>query len=93
MRPAVAILARIAAATLGNYTATSASGALLAVLFARSGMARADAVVAASIIAILSYLVMLIWAFHARLGRLWVVLAGLTAASVLVVRLIGSGVA
>lgn len=81
-------------AVLGNYAASSTAGALLAVLLARGGMARADAVVAASIVTILGYLVVLIWAFHApRLWRLWVVLAGVTAACALLVRLIGPGAA
>lgn len=90
MTPAAAILSRVAAALLGNYVATSAAGALLAVALAALGLARADAVVIASIAAILLYLVVLIWAIHApRLGRLWLLLIAIAAASVPLARLLG----
>lgn len=84
-----AIVARVAAALAGNYAATAASGALLAVLLARAGMARADAVVAASIVAIAGFLVMLIWAFHAPIWRAWFVLAGIATAAAMLVHLLG----
>lgn len=78
------IVLRIGAALVGNYAAINATGSLFAILLAAAGMARSDAVVLASIIAILAYLVVVLWAFHTpRLLRFWlrlIVFAGVATA-------------
>ncbi|WP_230772394.1 hypothetical protein [Sphingomonas sp. Leaf4] len=72
-RTTATIVLRIGAALPGNYAAIDATGSLLAILLAAAGMARSDAVVLASIVAILAFLVVLLWAFHTpRLLRFWV---------------------
>ncbi len=89
-RSATIIVARIAAALPGNHAATTAVGSLLAILLARSGMTRSDAVVLASIVAIPGYLVVLLWAFHTpRLWRFWSGLVVVAGTATMASRLLG----
>ncbi len=91
-RRATAIVLRIGAALPGNYAATSAAGSLLAILLARAGMARADAVVLASIVTILACLVVLLWAFHTpRLLCVWIGLIVVTGIASALCRVLAPG--
>lgn len=65
------LVGRIALVVLGGYVAASAAVAALAVVLARVGMARSEAVVSASMLGFVIYLGMLLWgAAERRLTRL-----------------------
>lgn len=71
---------QVVGAVLGGYAFTAALVALLTIALAHAGLPRSEAVVSASMLGFLVYLVVLLWAFSVRgLVRLWAVLAGATA--------------
>lgn len=71
------VIARIAAAVLGGYAFSAVLVALLAILLPIAGMARSEAVLLASMLGFLIYLVVLIWAFaEPSVKRVWAVLPG-----------------
>ena len=70
---------RIIGAVIGGYGLSSVLVALMAALLARTGIARSEAVVSASMAGFLIYLALLVWAFsNVKLRVLW---AGLAAGS------------
>jgi hypothetical protein len=74
---AVSVVLRVTGAVLGSYGVSAALVALLAVGLTTLGMARSEAVVTASLVGFVLYLVVVLWAFSVRsLARLWLVLAG-----------------
>ncbi len=76
MKATLTSLLRIGVAVLGGYSLTALLVALLAALLVLAGIARSEAVVAASMLGFLLYLAVLVWAFSAvRLRTLWVGLA------------------
>lgn len=73
-------LQRVVGALLGGYAFTAALVALLTIVLAHVGLPRSEAVVSASMLGFLIYLLVLLWAFSVRsLARLWAVLAAGTA--------------
>lgn len=77
------ILFRVIGAVLGGYGFSAALVALLTVGLGALGLARSEAVVAASLLGFVVYLLVLLWAFSVRsLARLWAGLAGGTALAV-----------
>ena len=77
---AVSVFLRVTGAVLGSYGFSAALVALLAVGLTTLGMARSEAVVTASLVGFVLYLVVVLWAFSVRsLAQLWLVLAGGTA--------------
>lgn len=77
---AAKLLLRVTGAVLGSYAISAALVALLAIGLTTLGMARSEAVVTASLVGFVLYLVVVLWAFSVRsLARLWLVLAGGTA--------------
>lgn len=72
-----AVLLRIIGAVLGGYAVSAAVVALLAVGLTRLSMARSEAVVSASLLGFVLYLLVLLWAFSVRsLWRLWAGVVG-----------------
>jgi protein-S-isoprenylcysteine O-methyltransferase Ste14 len=70
----------VLAVTAGAYVATSIIAAASALLFARMGLARPDAVVAATLLSFVVFTALSIWAFQMPSAtRAWGVLALLTA--------------
>lgn len=70
-------LARIAAAVIGGYAFAWGFTALGSMLLARFGMARTEAIITATMLGFLVYLVAIVWTFAARrLSIVWFVLAG-----------------
>lgn len=70
---------RVVGAVAGGYGVTALAVAAAGAALARLGMARAEAVVLATMLGFLGYLVILLWGFSvARVARLW---AGLAAAA------------
>ncbi len=68
----VSTLLRVIGAVLGGYGFSAALVALVAVGLTALGLARSEAVVAASLLGFVLYLVVLLWAFSVRsLARLW----------------------
>lgn len=63
---AVSGLLRVTGALLGGYAASAALVALVAVGLIALGLARSEAVVAASLLGFVFYLLLLLWAFHIR---------------------------
>ncbi len=86
-----ATTARIVTAVLGGYVVASGLLALSAVALPRlTGMARSEAVVLSSMLAFVTYLMLLIWGFAAqKLARLALLFAGLAIGSFGLVALIG----
>ncbi|MES2950144.1 MAG: iron uptake protein [Pseudomonadota bacterium] len=77
---AVSVVLRVTGAVLGSYGISAALVALLAVGLTAAGLARSEAVVTASLLGFVLYLVVVLWAFSVRsLARLWVCLGGGTA--------------
>lgn len=77
---AVSGLLRVTGAVLGGYAVSAALVALITVALAALGMARSEAVVGASLLGFVLYLLVLLWAFSVRsLARLWAGLVGGTA--------------
>ena len=79
----LSVLVRVATAVGGGYAVAAGLAALMAVALPAGGlMARSEAVVLASMLAFLVYLVLIIWAFaDRRLARLCLVMAALGVAS------------
>ncbi len=74
---AVSVLLRVIGAVLGGYVVSAALVALLAVGLSATGLPRSEAVVTASLLGFVLYLLVLLWAFSVRsLARLWVGLVG-----------------
>lgn len=74
---AASVLLRVVGAVLGGYMLSAALVALLAVGLSALGLARSEAVVAASLLGFVLYLLVLLWGFSERsLARLWAVLVG-----------------
>ena len=72
---AALMLLRVTAAVLGGYALNAAVVALMVGLLATAGLARAEAVVLASMLGFVFYLGALLWAFSVRsLASLWAVL-------------------
>lgn len=86
----VTIALRVTGAVLGGYGLCAALVALLAVGLTALGLARSEAVVTASLVGFVLYLLVLLWAFSVRsLLRLWACLgcgAVLTQALVLAIQ-------
>lgn len=77
LAPLVAIPLRVALAVPGGYGFSAGAVALAAVLLARGGMARSEAVGLAAMLGFVLYLVVLLWAFaERRLARLAAVILG-----------------
>ncbi len=69
------------AAVAGGYGLTALAVVAAGALMVRAGMARSEAVVLAAMLGFLGYLGLLLWAFSVRsVMRLWLVLAGASAA-------------
>lgn len=83
MKSAILVILRLIAAIGGGYVVSAGLAALAAVgLPMATGLPRSEAVVLASMLAFLIYLVLLIWGFaERRLGRLYTVLVVTAAAS------------
>jgi hypothetical protein len=81
LAPRLAVAARIVAALLGNYALCAAAVALGALALPWAfGMARGEAVLLASLLGFVLFLVTLIWAFAERsLWRVWLGLGLCTA--------------
>ncbi len=74
------VLLRVTGAVLGSYIACAALVALVAVGLAALGLTRSEAVVTASLLGFVFYLLVVLWAFSVRkLAWLWACLAGGTA--------------
>ncbi|MEM1042757.1 MAG: hypothetical protein AAGI91_09020 [Bacteroidota bacterium] len=81
--PASQVVQRVLLAVVGGYLLVESGTALLAWVLATLGMARSEAVVSGMLLAIVLYLLILIWAFAERkLVRLWLVLGGGTLVAV-----------
>lgn len=77
LRLRLARAARILGAVVGGYALSALTVVAAGAVLARWGMARSEAVVLASMLGFVLYLVVLLWAFCVRsLARLWLVLAG-----------------
>lgn len=75
--PAFSIVSRVGAAILGSYVLAWGFTALGSMLLVRSGVARSEAVMSATMLAFVVYLIAALWAFAARrVGYVWLVLAG-----------------
>jgi hypothetical protein len=76
--PAAAITSRFVAALVAGYAATVGLVALFSVLLMLLfGMTRAEALMLMAMIGILGYAAIILWVFaEPRLGRIWVILAG-----------------
>lgn len=76
-RPALARALRVLGAIGGGYALSALTVIAGGAVLARCGMVRSEAVVLASMLGFVLYLVLLLWAFCVRsLARLWLVLAG-----------------
>lgn len=76
-QPGLRVLLRIVGALPGGYAFTASLVALLTVLLTHAGLPRSEAVVSASMLGFVFYLLVLLWAFSVRsLVRLWLLLAG-----------------
>ena len=76
-RRSAAVLSRLLAAVCGGYALAAGCVALVSVALPRLvGVPRGEAVLLASMLGFVVYLVLLLWAFAARLWRVWAVLAG-----------------
>jgi hypothetical protein len=84
-RQRLAVTLRVLGAVLGGYAFSAAFVALLALALPRvTGLPRSEAVLLASMLGFLVYLVALIWAFaERRLWRPWAVFIAGTASAVL----------
>ena len=77
LQRAVAVLLRVLGAVGGGYALTALTVAVAAVVLARAGMARSEAVALSAMLGFVLYLMLLLWAFSVRrVGRLWLAFAG-----------------
>lgn len=90
---ALAIVARIAMVVVGGYGLSAGLSALLAAALAAGGvLPRSEAVLLASVLAFVMYLVILLWGFaHARLWRVAFVIGLATPAAFWLARLLAAG--
>jgi hypothetical protein len=86
------LVARLVLGVPGGYVAASGFVAALAAASPYAGLARSDAVLFASMLGIVAYLILLLWAFaEQRLWRLCVVFALLASIGVYLCRPSGLG--
>lgn len=87
---ALARAMRLLGAIGGGYALSSLTVAASGVILARWGMARSEAVVLASMLGFVLYLMLLLWACCVRsLARLWLILAGGMAIMAAIVQVAG----
>ncbi len=85
-RQGLSITCRVLVAVFGGYAFSAALVALLALILPQVGMPKSEAVVLASMLGFLIYLVVLIWAFaEQRLWKVWLCLGAGTAMALLLV--------